>query len=116
MNELEKYNNQDIFNPEYLYHGSPYIMEKIEPREAKDSVNKENEDTAVFLTSYQPTALAYAFRNKIKEKFPENFKNFYSDDQEVVRLDFPYEAPEKISTNLLICFHLRAMLGIICAL
>ncbi len=38
------------------------------------------------------------FRNKIKEKFPENFKNFYSDDQEVVRLDFPYEAPEKIST------------------
>ena len=67
MNELEKYNNQDIFNPEYLYHGSPYIMEKIEPREAKDSVNKENEDTAVFLTSYQPTALAYAFRNKIKE-------------------------------------------------
>ena len=40
MNELEKYNNQDIFNPEYLYHGSPYVMEKIEPREAKDSVNK----------------------------------------------------------------------------
>ena len=48
MNELEKYNNQDIFNPEYLYHGSPYIMEKIEPREAQDSVNKENEDKAVF--------------------------------------------------------------------
>ena len=45
MNELEKYNNQDIFNPEYLYHGSPYVMEKIEPREAKDSVNKENEDS-----------------------------------------------------------------------
>ena len=47
MNELEKYNNQDIFNPEYLYHGSPYVMEKIEPREAKDSVNKENENLCV---------------------------------------------------------------------
>ena len=68
MNEIEKYNNQHIFYQEYLYNGSTYIMEKIEPREAKDSVNKENEDTAVFLTSYKPTALAYAFRNKIKEK------------------------------------------------
>ena len=44
-NELEKYNNQDIFNPEYLYHGSPYVMEKIEPREAKDEgMSKENDE------------------------------------------------------------------------
>lgn len=42
MNELEKYNNQDIFNPEYLYHVSPYAMEKIEPREAKDSANNSS--------------------------------------------------------------------------
>ena len=38
------------------------------------------------------------FREKIKEYFPENFKNFYSAENEMVRLDFPYEAPEKIST------------------
>ena len=54
MNELEKYNNQDIFNPEYLYHGSPYIMEKIEPREAKDSVNKENEYTQTIQPFIKP--------------------------------------------------------------
>ena len=35
MNELEKYNNQDIFNPEYLYHGSPYVMEKNRAKRGK---------------------------------------------------------------------------------
>ncbi len=38
------------------------------------------------------------FREKIKEYFPDNFKNFYSAENEMVRLDFPYEAPEKISS------------------
>jgi len=38
------------------------------------------------------------FREKIKDYFPEDFKNFYSSENEMVRLDFPYEAPEKIST------------------
>ncbi|MDQ0476779.1 DUF2797 domain-containing protein [Chryseobacterium sp. MDT2-18] len=36
------------------------------------------------------------FREKIKNHFPEDFKNFYSGDEEIVKLDFPYEAPEKI--------------------
>ena len=37
------------------------------------------------------------FRNKIEQYFPDNFKNFYSIEEEIVRLDFPYEAPEKIT-------------------
>ncbi|MGV8914873.1 MAG: DUF2797 domain-containing protein [Kaistella sp.] len=41
------------------------------------------------------------FREKVKEFFPENFKNFYSREHEMMRLDYPYEAPEKIvSVNL----------------
>lgn len=36
------------------------------------------------------------FRNKIANYFPENFKNFYSMENEMVRLDYPYTAPEKI--------------------
>lgn len=36
------------------------------------------------------------FREKVKDSFPEEFKNFYSKDEEIVKLDFPYEAPEKI--------------------
>ena len=38
------------------------------------------------------------FREKIKVYFPEEFKSFYMHDNEMVRLDFPYEAPEKIVT------------------
>ena len=38
------------------------------------------------------------FRNQIAELFPKDFKNFAIDGQEMVRLDFPYEAPAKINS------------------
>lgn len=38
------------------------------------------------------------FREKIKDYFPEEFKNFYTGDEEIVKLDYPYEAPEKITS------------------
>ena len=37
------------------------------------------------------------FRNKIEQYFPENFKNFYTMEGEMLRLDYPYEKPEKIT-------------------
>lgn len=36
------------------------------------------------------------FREKVKQYFPDDYKNFYSGDEEIIKLDFPYEAPEKI--------------------
>ena len=66
-NKLDKYLNQDIFNPKYLFHGSPYLLDKIEPRQAIDKSNKNNEDFAVYLSSWFLTSSAYAFRNKLKE-------------------------------------------------
>ncbi|MBU8883681.1 DUF2797 domain-containing protein [Kaistella sp. DKR-2] len=38
------------------------------------------------------------FREKIKDYFPEDFKSFYSMEHQMIRLDYPYEAPEKISS------------------
>lgn len=38
------------------------------------------------------------FREKIKDYFPEDFQNFYRHEHEMVRLDYPYEAPEKINS------------------
>lgn len=38
------------------------------------------------------------FRNKVKNYFPEDFKSFYSEDGEIIKLDYPYEVPEKISS------------------
>ncbi len=67
MNKLDKYINQNIFEPTYLFHGSPFEIEKLEPRQSTDNENKENEDYAVFLTSNFMTAVAYTFRNKLKE-------------------------------------------------
>ena len=37
------------------------------------------------------------FRNKIEQYFPQDFQNFYKNSGEIVRLDFPYHAPEKIT-------------------
>lgn len=37
------------------------------------------------------------FREKVKNYFPEDFQNFYKDDAEIVKLDYPYQTPEKIS-------------------
>lgn len=37
------------------------------------------------------------FRNKVSEYFPNDFKKFAIDNGEIVKLDFPYEAPENIN-------------------
>ena len=65
---MNKYFNNDINNPIFLFHGTPKQLETIEQRLAHDSNgNKENEDFAVFMTSSCIIASAYAFKDKIKE-------------------------------------------------
>ena len=67
MEKLKWYLEQNKWNPRYLYHGSPYEIDILEPRKSIDVQNKENEDNAIFLTSWFISAVAYAFRNKLKE-------------------------------------------------
>lgn len=38
------------------------------------------------------------FRNQVKELFPEEFQKFYSGEEKIWKLDYPYEAPEKITS------------------
>ena len=38
------------------------------------------------------------FQKKIKEFIPDDFLNFYSENNEVWRFDYPYEKPEKINS------------------
>ena len=49
---IEKYLNQDLSNPKYLFHGTSCELEKLEPRQSFDYKNKSNEDNAIFLTSW----------------------------------------------------------------
>lgn len=37
------------------------------------------------------------FRNKIKNYLPEEMSGFYLNEEELVRLDFPYQTPEKVN-------------------
>lgn len=67
MDKLNEYLEQDILNPKYFFHGSPYEIDTLEPKKSTDTQNKENEDNAVFLTSWLITAAGYAFRNGLKE-------------------------------------------------
>lgn len=65
---MDKYLDNSLTSPTFLFHGSPKKLEVIEQRQAYDSNgNKENEDFAVFMTSSFIIASAYAFKDKIKE-------------------------------------------------
>lgn len=74
---LEKYLNNNLEKPKFLFHGSPKALDVIVQNQAHDSnSNLENEDFAVFLTSSFIIASAYAFKDKVKVKFSD-FKDFY---------------------------------------
>ena len=65
---MDKYLNNSLKKPTFLFHGSPKKLEVIEQRQAYDSNGtKENENFAVFMTSSFIIASAYAFKDKIKE-------------------------------------------------
>ncbi len=68
MNKIEKYINQDINKPKYLFHGSPKLLEKLMPNQSNDSNNNtDNIANAVFLFPSFIKATAYAFKETIKE-------------------------------------------------
>jgi len=64
---LEEYLNQDINNPKYLFHGSPKLLTKLEPRLSHDSDGNEmNIATAIFLFPSFLKSTPYAFKDTIK--------------------------------------------------
>ena len=89
---MVRYVNNDLSCPQYLFHGSPKLLEVIEQRQASDSDgNKNNEDYAVFLTSSFIIASAYAFKDKIKELsegLDWNFEIGYNPDKNEVEILF----------------------------
>ena len=57
-----EYIENNLDNPKYLFAGSPFLLEYLEPRKAHDeNHNPLNEDTAVYLTSSWIIASAYSF-------------------------------------------------------
>ena len=59
--------NQDINNPIYLFHGSPKLLTKLEPRLSHDSEgNINNIANAIFLFPSFIKSTPYAFKDTIK--------------------------------------------------
>lgn len=90
MNKLKEYLEQDIWKPRYLFHGSPYEIDILEPRKSTDVQNKVNEDNAIFLTSWFINATAYAFRNKLK-KMNEHYNFKMNNNGELPAMNFQVE-------------------------
>lgn len=64
---LEKYLNQDIDNPDYLFHGSPLNLFELEPNLSHDTnQNIDNISNAIFLFPSFLKATPYAFKDTIK--------------------------------------------------
>ena len=94
---IEKYINQDLYNPNYLFHGTSRELEKLEPRQSIDKQNKSNEDNAIFLTSWFINAAAYAFRGKLKE-LNEYYSFSINNDAELAVMTFEVEnLPDDLS-------------------
>ena len=94
---IEKYINQDLSNPKYLFHGTSYELAKLEPRKSLDYKNKSNEDKAIFLTSWFINAAAYAFRGKLKE-LNEYYSFSINNDAELPVMTFEVEnLPDDLS-------------------
>ena len=64
---MNEYFNNNLENPQFLFHGSPKKLDIIKPHQANDEDNNvENIDNAIFLTSSLIVASAYAFKDSIK--------------------------------------------------
>ena len=85
--EFNEYQNQDIFNPKYLFHGTAHEIEKLECRQSYDNENRDNEDNAVFLTSSFYNAAAYAFSRRLKE-INEHYSFSMNNDGELPVMTF----------------------------
>ncbi len=64
----DEFYNSDLLNPNWLFHGSPLLLDEINLNQSHDALGqKENIDKAVFLTSSKLIASAYAFKDSIKK-------------------------------------------------
>lgn len=65
--------------------------------ELKKHIADKTNPKKMLADDYEDTLDLVDFRNKIADYFPNDFKKFAVTEENVVRLDFPYEKPEKVN-------------------
>ncbi len=88
-NNIKKYLDNDPDNPKYLFHGSPYLLERLEPQQSHDNNGNENNiANAIFMYPVFYKCVPYA----LKKGFVYNPE--YGDDSwfetENRKLGYPY--------------------------
>lgn len=71
--KINNYLSQNVLHPDYLFHGSPSVLDTLTLHTSHDSNQSlDNVDTSIFLTSSLLIASCYAFKDKIKEESEKN--------------------------------------------
>jgi len=66
-NKIQKYLNQNIDSPTYLFHGSPKLLSELHPSKSYDADgNEQNIANAIFLFPSFLKATPYSFKDTIK--------------------------------------------------
>lgn len=66
-NKIQKYLNQNIDSPIYLFHGSPKLLSELHPSQSHDvNGNEQNIANAIFLFPSFLKATPYSFKDTIK--------------------------------------------------
>ena len=86
---IKKYLDNNPENPKYLFHGSPKLMEELEPQQSHDSGgNQDNVDCAVFMYPVFYKCVPYALKKGFiyKEEFGDDswFETYNR------TIDYPY--------------------------
>ena len=88
-NNIQKYLNNDPDNPKYLFHGSPMLMDELQPQQSFDSSgNNDNVDKAVFMYPMFYKCVPYALKKGFiyKEEFGDD-SYFETDNRSI---SYPY--------------------------
>ena len=90
MNEvIQKYIDNNPNNPKYLFHGSPILMDELQPQQSYDDSNNQNNiDQAVFMYPVFYKCVPYALKNGFirKEEFGDD-SWFETSNRSI---DYPY--------------------------
>lgn len=86
---IEKYLDNDINNPKYLFHGSPNLYNELEPQQSHcDSGNEKNIDKAVFMYPLFYKSVPYALKGGFIKKEEYGIDSWFETSNRTI--EYPY--------------------------
>lgn len=66
-------------------------------KQLKEHFNDKTNYKKMLANEYEGEVDLADFREKIKEYFPQDFQQFYQNEGDIIRLDYPYQTPKSIN-------------------